>query len=378
MPMNWNEIRKVYPACKENLYFQSAAMSPLPLPTFEAIQKEYELVLKAGGSGFFQDLEGIEKLKSKIAKWLHTSSENLTFVPNTSTAFSLIGLSLDPKIHRLLSFKEEFPSSVIPFQSLGFKMKILESQNYSYPISFILKNLESVEAVVSSHVQYCTGFKQDIFSLGKELKSRNIHFIVNGTQSFPFFEIDVEKMNIDVLSVSLHKWSAIGHAGALLYTSPSWRKKFPVPVAGWTSVKPMEGDICYPLNDGKFLREESGRAYTLGTYNLQITKALNATYDLYESIGLKKISERVLFLRNYFLKCVDSLPLKVISPNEESAQSAIVALEVDDTKKLFENLSSQKILLSFRNGFVRVDFNIFNNEEDCEKLAEKIKNFIEK
>ena len=55
---DWNKIRKDFPITKKGIYFQSAAMSPIPSPVFAAIVKNYEKIHLQGDVHWTKDLKG--------------------------------------------------------------------------------------------------------------------------------------------------------------------------------------------------------------------------------------------------------------------------------------------------------------------------------
>jgi selenocysteine lyase/cysteine desulfurase len=53
---DWNHIREDFPVTKKYAYFQSAAMSPLARPVFEAIVKNYRSIYEFGDKRWDEDL----------------------------------------------------------------------------------------------------------------------------------------------------------------------------------------------------------------------------------------------------------------------------------------------------------------------------------
>ena len=246
--MNWDQIRNDFPAAKNVTYFQSAAMSPMPNQVLEKVIEAFTKINQFGDIHFLNDLVETEQVKEMLAGMLNTKAENLCILPNNSFAMSVLALSFKDKVNKpfnIVSMMDEFPSSTVPFEYQGITMKYIEPENSRFSIDKILDTIdENTVAVVTSYVQYCTGFRQNLQKLGKELKERNILFVVNATQAFPLFPIDIQSCNIDVLTCSIHKWGFAGHIGTIFYTSPEFRERFRAPLAGWLSVK-VEGDFIH-------------------------------------------------------------------------------------------------------------------------------------
>jgi len=376
---DWKKIRSDFPITKNMIYFHSAAMSPSPTPVFDAILKEYRKLHRQGDTHWTKDLKKFRKLCSELAGMIHTKGDDVTFVQNTSSVMSLLAMTFKNHIRKpfnIVSMEDEFPASTIGYEYQDLDMRYVQPVEARYPIDNILKLSDrNTLAVVTSHVQYATGFRQDLKALGEELKKRGILFIVNATQSFPFFPINVRSMNIDVLSASVHKWGFTGHIGTLFYTSSLFRKKYPSPWAGWMSVVPEEGNLIHTAKNTPFRLHETAERYIIGTYNLQPLLAFQAAMDYLKTIGFQNIRTRVMELTDYLIRGLKKLEIKIISPvARKKERSAIVTFTLEDkNKQCIKTLAKNKIFVGARGEGIRVSVNIFNNFEDIDCLLNVLK-----
>lgn len=378
--IDWEKIRSDFPITLNMTYFQSAAMSPLPVPVFKAVQREYRKLLNQGDIHWMKDIKKFRKLCADLAGLIHTEGENIAFVPNTSSAMSLLAASFQNQIQKpfnIVSMEDEFPASTLGYEYQGVEMRYVQPVEARYPVGSILKMTDrNTLAVVTSHVQYATGFRQDLKTLGQELKKRRILFIVNATQSFPFFPIDIQAMNIDVLTASVHKWGFTGHIGTMFFTSPSFRKKYPPAWAGWMSVVPGEDDFIHTAKNAPLHLHDSAERYIVGTYNLQPLLAFQAAVDYLKAIGFQNIRNRIMELTDYLIKGLKQLNINIISPVDlKKERSAIVSFTLGDKNKpCIKTLAKNKIIVSARGGGIRVSVNFFNNFDDIDHLLGVLKN----
>ncbi len=376
---DWKKIRSDFPITKNMIYFHSAAMSPSPTPVFNAIRKEYRKLHTQGDTHWTKDLKKIRKLCSELAGMIHTKGDDVTFVQNTSSVMSFLAMTFKNHIRKpfnIVSMEDEFPASTIGYEYQDLDMRYVQPVEARYPIDNILKLSDrNTLAVVTSHVQYATGFRQDLKTLGEELKKRGILFIVNATQSFPFFPINVRSMNIEVLSASVHKWGFTGHIGTLFYTSSLFRKKYPSPWAGWASVAPEEGSFIHTAKNTPFRLHETAERYNIGTYNLQPLLAFQTAMDYLKTIGFQNIRTRVMELTDHLIRGLKKLEIKIISPvARKKERSAIVTFTLEDkNKQCIKTLAKNKIFISARGEGIRVSVNIFNNFEDIDCLLKVLK-----
>jgi cysteine desulfurase/selenocysteine lyase len=381
MTTDWKKIRGDFPVARTHAYFLSAAMSPLPLPVYEAMAGEYRKLMLDGDIHYEEDLRRCDRLFADLASLLGTGADNMAFVANTSTAMSLIALAFQdrvPKPFNVVSLEDEFPSSTLGFEHRGIEMRYVRPVNARYsPDSIIAVADRETLAVIASFVQYATGFRLDLEALGRGLKDRGILFIVNATQGFPYFPIDVKAMNIDALSCSYHKWGLTGHLGAMFYSSAAFRTRFPSPSAGWLSVMAEGEDSIHTAKNVPFRLHSSAKQYVSGTYNLQPLLAFQVALNYMRKIGFENIRRRLFELTDYLLAGLNRLGIRVISPIDRlEERSAIIAFSLGEGNgRCVEALSAKNIHVSLRMGLIRVSLNIFNDEGDIDRLLEAVDHF---
>ena len=380
--MNWEEIRNDFPVASNVTYFQSAGMSPIPNPVLDKIKEAFTKINQFGDVHFMRDLVETEQAKKNIADMLNTEPQNIAVMPNNSLAMTAVALSLKETFNNsfnIVSMMDEFPSTTVPFEYQGIQMKYVEPENARFPIHKIISTLDdNTVAVVTSYVQYCTGFRQDLSELGKALKERNILFIVNATQGFPLFPVNVIDCNIDVLTCSIHKWGFAGHIGTIFYTSSEFRKKFKAPFAGWLSIDVEGDDFIHTKKNVPFKLYESAQMYQTGTYNLHNLLGLKSSLEYLHNIGYDNIRTRLTELGDYLIRQLNRHDIPIISPvSDLSERSAIISISFGKTENesLMKVLESKKIYTSYRQGMIRISFNIFNNFADIDTLVTAITEF---
>jgi cysteine desulfurase/selenocysteine lyase len=378
---DWNKIRKDFPITKKYAYFQSAAMSPIPAPVFESIVNNYRKIHQQGDMLWTKDLKKYRKLCGDIAALINTETDNICFVQNTSTAMSLLALSLKNNIkkpYNVVSIEDEFPASTIGFEYQGIPMRYVLPTKSRYPIDSILERIdEQTVALVTSYIQYATGFRQDLQALGKALHDRGISFIVNATQAFPFYPLDIQAMHIDALSCSVHKWGMTGHIGSIFCTTSEFRENFPAPWIGWLSVDAGK-EIIHTAKNAPFRVHDSARRYEFGTQNLQTILAFQEALDYLKAIGFENIRNRIIELTDYLIIGLKKLGVKIASPIDMTEErSPIISFSLGDrNKECIKKLAKESISVSPRAGYIRVSVNIFNNFEDIDKLLSVLHSVI--
>ncbi len=377
--IDWNEIRKAYPATKNWAYFHSAGMSPMPTPVFETLVAEYRKVLLDGDRFWEADVERFNDLRHEIGTILGSEGEDVALLPNTSWIMVLLAETFKANGlggGNIVSLMDEFPSSTVPFEHAGLNMRYVDAHDHRYLVQDILDKVDGATiAVVCSYVQYGTGFRLDLEELGQGLEEKDALFVVNATQGFPFFPIDVRRMRIDCLSASLHKWGSTGHVGSVFYTSPTFRKRFRSPFAGWLSIALQGDEFIHTKKNVPFELHESAERYILGTVNFQPLMALRTALQYFQSIGFEQIRNRIFELMDYLVEGIRGVGLDIHTPLDDlNERSAILSVGIPgDASAVAKRLEEDGIMVAARKGRLRISINIFNNHDDIDRLLKQLR-----
>ena len=74
-----------------------------------------------------------------------------------------------------------------------------------------------IKTIVTSHVQYSTGFRQDLEGLHKLLKRNGLYFVVNSTQSLGALYFNIKDFGVDFMISNGHKWMLSSFGIGILY-----------------------------------------------------------------------------------------------------------------------------------------------------------------
>ena len=168
-------------------------------------------------------LEGLEKARRTIAKKINARADEIIFTSGgtESDNLAIYGIAfLDKKKNHLITSKIEHPAVLNTFKDLekkGFDVTYLDVDNGGFIDLENLKNkITSKTALVSiMHANNEVGTIQDIKSIGKICKEKNIIFHTDAVQSFTKFPLNVKKDNVDLASFSSHKIHGPKGVGAL-------------------------------------------------------------------------------------------------------------------------------------------------------------------
>jgi selenocysteine lyase/cysteine desulfurase len=367
--MTKDQARREFPhTMSDMIYMNHAAVAPLSFRVRDAVDRYQTRRALKGIEPYPWIMKTVQETRELLAQMIHARADQMAFVMNTSDGLNIIAQGLDWKPgDRVLLNDLEFPANAYPFLNLrmqGVGIDIIPTKHFKVTPQDIADHLTArTKLVALSHVQFATGAKADLTSIGKLCRDRNILFAVDTIQSLPHCSIDVERDNIDFLSNGSHKWMMSGEGAGFIYAGNRAIERIHQASLGWTSI---DNPFDFTLRPDE-LRSGAAR-FENGTLNFAGITALNASLKFFFEYGLKGIERNVLDLSGYLINRLEQRGVEVITPKDEREHAGIISFNFPEAEKVFERLHKQNIIISLRQGRLRVSPHYYNTEEEIKKL----------
>lgn len=372
--INWNQVRAEYKACDKNAYLMSAAVGALHRDVFNSKQKHIQDLYDIGDPYYMEAVERMDATRDKLGELLNCNAQGIGFCGNTSHGMNVLAMMMAQGSKRkIITTSDEFPSTCIPWEYHGFNLERVESKDNFIDYKKIIEAVDDdTAAVVCSAIQFGTGFRLNINKLGEELAMKGIPFIVNATQALGAFPVDVKAANISALTASCHKWMGAGYGVSVLYLKEDFKECFQWPMAGWLSVE----DPMSMSNELSPLKKETS-AVELGVPPFTVLAGLDAACEVILKLGIENIGRRIFEQSKVLETKLVAAGIKILSYRdnlefEESANTGIISIEMDDPEAAEESLREKGIFVSARRGSIRLSVHYFNNESDFNRLLDII------
>lgn len=372
--MDWNSLRKEFPVTRNYNFLNHAAAAPISRRAADAARRylahaEENAYVRGG---FFKH---VERVRAQAALLVNANPDEMAFVKNTSEGLSFVANGLTwQNGDNVVITNAEFPANVYPWQALrsrGVQVRMVLEEDGRIPLERLMEAIDNRTRVVSiSSVQFASGFRTDLASLGEYCQSKGVFLCVDAIQSLGAFPIDVRAMNIDFLAADGHKWLCAPEGAGLFYVRKEIQGYLQPTTIGWLSMKD-------PFSFGKYQFEfaDSARRYEAGSYNLPGVYALGGAIELALEIGIEHIAERLLGLTDRLTGGLRDKGYRVISSRAPAEASGIVAFisDVHDHEQVQKHLETEhRIVIAVRCGRLRASPYCYNTEGEIDQLVEAL------
>jgi cysteine desulfurase / selenocysteine lyase len=389
MPKNWDRLREDFPITKSYTYLANAAITPIPLPVYTEILKFYQGALYHGGTIWSDWIDAMEETRELYSKFIGADSKDeIAFTHSTSEGMNIIAHILSDK-GIVISNELEFPSTNLPWINKNSKnIKFLKSDyEGKIPILDIAKMIDKfhgkrgkqVKTILTSHVQFSNGFRQDLEELGKLTQRKDLHLVVNATQSLGAMSLDVKNFNIDFMASNGHKWMLSSFGIGTIYIKRKYLRDkdyFKPTFFSLSGQKKKDNFDNNTILDSSY----SATRFELGTPHFQNIVALKAAIKYTSKIGIKQIEKRILGLTNYLIDKLVNIDIEILSPvAEKKYRSGIIVFKPkkENPSQIVMKLHKMnQIIVSARGKGIRVSPHFYNNEEDIDNLISALVNIL--
>lgn len=306
----------------------------------------------------------IDNTREVVHKFINSKmKDEIIFTKNTTDSLNQIVFGffynyLDDNDEVLLS-SNEHASNILPWLILSkfknIKIRFIKSDKLS--LNDIKNNISNKTKVISiAHVTNVYGDVRDIESIIKFAHEKNILVVIDGAQSVPHMNIDVQFLDIDFLAFSAHKMCGPTGVG-ILYGKYELLKK----------MKPLlyGGGMNKDFNSNKLELLDIPYRFEAGTINIADVIGFSEAIKYLNNIGIKKIENYIIDLRSYFVKRLKEISYIKIYNEDYFGNTIVINMDGVMSGDLGLYLNSKKICV--RSG--KHCAKMINNNDDTVRIS---------
>lgn len=356
-------------------YLNTGTLGPCRRETIEASMKAWEELesLPVKFYGKFGAEELAEKTRITAARFFGCDISEILITNSTTSGMNAVAQGLRLKAgDRILTTDQEHGGGLLGWKYFekyyGAKVDTVAIPRVDTTVETILDRIAKAirrrtRLISVSHVFSSTGLRMPIAEISKLARSKGILCIVDGAQSAGAIKVNVKELGCHAYATSGHKWLMGPKGTGLLYLSKDAQ----------SLIRPMQFEESHnTYNDGN------------GVVNLACILGLGKAIEYLESVGIDKIEDHNLSLRNRLhdqIKKISKLTLvgpSGASPLASPMLAAILPENIDRTafvKMLLEkhSLSIRPTHKEFGFNGIRFSMHIFNTENEVDRAAEIVR-----
>lgn len=368
---DWKAIRREFNLPVTTTYLNHGSAGPPSSRVIRETLRVMQGLSEQACDAYGKYLQEAEQARSKAARFLGCSPEEMILTQNTTEGMNLLaqGLKLEAG-DRVLTTTQEHSGGLSCWEYYAKHLGVILDR-IALPIppvsaqeivDLVEKNLTEKTRVISiSHVTWVTGISMPVKEISQLAKANGLLLVVDGAQAPGIKVVNVKQLGCDAYATSAHKGILAPAGTGLLYLSNEAKEAFNLIVL-------HHGNSVY--------------TGTTGLRNIPGMIGMGAAIDFLSEIGAPEIERRTFFLREAIREGIASIPdIRVVSPLSKDLSSSLLTIELPthiDCGELYARLwDNYKILVkSFpRNVLNGIRFapHIYTLEEEIAKLIEILK-----
>lgn len=367
------DIASEFPIVTRWAFFNHAGVAPIARRAQRAIEQyAAEAVNDAYLTGRWY--KQAERTRHAAAKLIHADAAEIAFIKNTSEGLAFVANGLQWNAgDQVISTNVEYPSNVYPWMNLarryGVEHVMIPERNGRIVTADVLNAITPRTRMVAlSHVEYASGYCNDLATIGRVCRERGVLLCVDAIQSCGVLPVDVQAMNIDFLAADGHKWLLAPEGLGIFYCRRALMPQVE-PEIGWMNVVNATdwGNYNFTLRD-------DAKRFECGSYNIPGVLALGAALEVLHEVGIDLIQQRVLGLTDLLVALLDRKGYQVFSPRGPGESSGIVSFTSSrhDHGQIVQMLERQKIIIVTRGGRLRASPHFYNTPAQIAQLVEAL------
>ena len=401
-----NKIREDFPILarevygKPLVYLDNAATTQKPLCVLDAMRDEYLNVnanVHRGVHYLSQQATDLhEAARKQVRQFINAKkTEEIVFTRGTTEAINLVASSFCESQMKegdeVLVTEMEHHSNIVPWQLQAMKRGIVVkhlpiTDDGQIDLSSLISHLSSKTKLLSiAHVSNVLGTVNPVKEIIQLAHEHGIPVLVDGAQSAPHFQVDVQDMDCDFFAFSGHKMYGPTGIG-VLYGKEEWLEKLPPYQGG--------GEMIDKVTWERTTFERLPFKFEAGTPDFVATHGLAKAIEYIHSLGFEAIQQHEQELTRYCMEQLQTIPdIHIYGPqlncqlsivNCQLARDAVVSFNVGSIHHLDLGTLLDRLGIAVRTGHhcaqplmdrlgisgtVRASFALYNTKEEIDALV---------
>jgi cysteine desulfurase/selenocysteine lyase len=395
---NVNKVRADFPILsrevygKPLVYLDNGATTQKPRQVVEAMVDEYYNVnanVHRGVHFLSQQATDLHEASREVVRaFIHARSTNeIIFTRGTTESINLLAFSLGEAMVRegdeVVVSAMEHHSNIVPWQMMcerkGAQLRVIPMTDEGDLELEALEGLltKRTRIICCTQVSNVLGTVNPVKEMVRMAHDKGIPVLVDGAQSVPHMQVDMQDLNCDFFAFSGHK--VYGPTGVgVLYGKEAWLEKLPPYQGG--------GEMIKNVTFQKTTYNTLPYKFEAGTPDYVATHALATALNYVNGLGMENIEAHERELTRYALEQLQRIEgIRIMGRAQQ--RDAVISFLVGDIHHLDMGTLLDRLGIAVRTGHhcaeplmrrlgiegtVRASFALYNTKEEVDVLVDGI------
>ena len=374
------DYRQEWFEIEDATYLNLAAQSPMPKVAHRAVQTAIEwkkFPHHIADSAYF---EVPNRIRASIAKLIGASSEEIALTTGASSGMSAVayGLTWKPG-DEVLTARGEFPLQYTTWKPMeareGIVMKVVAPRELFITADDFLAAMTPRTRLVSvSLVRFDNAVLLDAARIAAACHAQGAPLLLDVSQACGGMPLDVNVLGADFMVCAGYKWLLSPYGTGFFWARNEHTEKMRPGPFYWAAAEGAENFHSLAFENPKPVRgarrwdmAETSNYFNFAAMDASLQFVLQFGPETVEAHNRKLID--FLFERLPKDRCVAASPL---DSAHRGPYGCFAARTPEKTAELYQKLVKEKIIISLREGNIRVSPHLYNTERDIDRLIAAI------
>ncbi|TCO76267.1 aminotransferase class V-fold PLP-dependent enzyme [Chromatocurvus halotolerans] len=367
--MDIDSIRSQFPILHNKTYLNSCSYGALAVSVRRAME-QYLDDRDTQGACWEQWVGDLESLRAETASLLGAGPQEIALVPTLSAAVNALASCLDftGERSRVVVTSHDFPTTAQIWHAQkrrGAQVHCVELDDCANADDATARFVDAIDdktlLVAIPWVCYRHGRRLDVNAIARIARAHGAMVVLDGYQAIGTFPVGVTTIDVDVLLGGYLKY-LMGTAGlGFMYVKADLVPQLLPTTSGWFA----QEDVAAMSIAGN-VPANSARRFEAGTPDVSAINPCRAGLAILREVGMQAVEAQNIAITDAIKR--EAAARGWISATGDWPHGAMIALRSTDMNTLVQRLAEVDIVVSCRDGNLRISPHFYNSVEDIEAL----------
>lgn len=357
-------------------YLNAAGQAPMPKVSLRAVQAALEwkkFPHKMPDAAYF---EVPNRVRASIAKLIGAKAEEIAVTTGASSGMSPVAYGLDWKPgDEIVTAKGEFPLHYATWKPMeereGVKVRVIAPrERWIAADDFIVALTPRTRLVSTSLVRFDDGSLLDAARVASACHAQGALLLLDASQCCGGIPLDVNKLGADFIVCAGYKWLLSPYGTGFFWAKSEHIAKMRPGPYYWTAIAGADHFVSLGFENPK--PTAGARRWdapeTFSHFNLA---GMDASLEFVLKMGAETVAAHNRRLIQFMFERLPKdrcIPTSPVDAARRGPYGCFAARTPEKTAALYERLRAENVIVSLREGHLRVSPHLYNTERDIDRL----------